>query len=124
MCQKYWDVNNLYGGEMLQKLPVNNFEWIEDTFEFNERFIKNYNEESDEGYFLEVNIQYPEKLHRLHYHLQILPGRMKIEKVEKLVTNLHDKIEYDSHIRNLKQASNHRLILNKAHRVIKFNQEA
>ena len=49
---------------------------------------------------------------------------MKIEKVEKLVTNLHDKIEYDSHIRNLKQASNHRLILNKAHRVIKFNQEA
>ena len=109
---------------MLQKLPVNNFEWIEDTFEFNERFIKNYNEESDEGYFLEVNIQYPEKLHRLHYHLQILPGRMKIEKVEKLVTNLHDKIEYDSHIRNLKQASNHRLILNKAHRVIKFNQEA
>ena len=109
---------------MLQKLPVNNFEWIEDTFEFNERFIKNYNEESDEGYFLEVNIQYPEKLHRLHYHLQILPGRMKIEKVEKLVTNLHDKVEYDSHIRNLKQASNHRLILNKAHRVIKFNQEA
>ena len=109
---------------MLQKLPVNNFEWIEDTFEFNERFIKNYNEESDEGYFLEVNIQYPEKLHRLHYHLQILPGRMKIKKVEKLVTNLHDKIEYDSHIRNLKQASNHRLILNKAHRVIKFNQEA
>ena len=109
---------------MLQKLPVNNFEWIEDTFEFNERFIKNYNEESDEGYFLEVNIQYPEKLHRLHYHLQILPGRMNIEKVEKLVTNLHDKIEYDSHIRNLKQASNHRLILNKAHRVIKFNQEA
>ena len=109
---------------MLQKLPVNNFEWIEDTFEFNERFIKNYNEEKYEGYFLEVNIQYPEKLHRLHYHLQILPGRMKIEKVEKLVTNLHDKIEYDSHIRNLKQASNHRLILNKAHRVIKFNQEA
>ena len=109
---------------MLHKLPVNNFEWIEDTFEFNERFIKNYNEESDEGYLLEVNIQYPEKLHRLHYHLQILPGRMKIEKVEKLVTNLHDKIEYVSHIRNLKQASYHRLILNKAHRVIKFHQEA
>ena len=38
------------------KLPVNNFEWIEQTFQFNEDFIKNYNEESDEGYFLEVDV--------------------------------------------------------------------
>ena len=39
---------------MSQQLPVNNFEWIEDTFQFNEDFIKRYNVESDEGYFLEV----------------------------------------------------------------------
>ena len=32
---------------MLRKLPVNNFEWIEDNFQFNEDFIKNYNEEID-----------------------------------------------------------------------------
>ena len=38
---RYWDVNNLYQWEMSQKLPVNNFEWIEDTFQFNEDFIKN-----------------------------------------------------------------------------------
>ena len=50
---------------MSQKLPVHNFEWIEDTSQFNEVFIKNYNEESDERYFLEVDIQYPEKLHEL-----------------------------------------------------------
>ena len=62
----YWDVNNLYGWAMSQKLPVNNFEWSKDTSQFNEDFIKNYNEESDEGYFLEVDIQYPEKLHELH----------------------------------------------------------
>ena len=37
---EYWDVNNLYGWEMLRKLPVNNFEWIEDTSQFNENFIK------------------------------------------------------------------------------------
>ena len=43
---------------MSQKLPVNNFEWIKDTSQFNEDFIKNYNEESDEGYFLEVDVQY------------------------------------------------------------------
>ena len=36
---------------MSQKLPVNNFEGIKDTSQLNEDFIKNYNEESDEGYF-------------------------------------------------------------------------
>ena len=49
---------------------------------------------------------------------------MKIEKVEKLVTNLHDKTEYVIHIRNLKQALNHGLILKKVHRVNKFDQNA
>ena len=38
---QYWDVNNLYCWEMSQKLPVNNFEWIKDTSQFNEDFIKN-----------------------------------------------------------------------------------
>ena len=51
---------------MLQKRLVNNSEWIGDTFKFNGSFVKNYNEESDEGYFLEVDVQYPGKLHELH----------------------------------------------------------
>ena len=87
---------------MSQKLPVNNFEWIKNTSQFNEDFIKNYNEESHEGYFLEVDVQYLEKLHELHNDLPFLPERMKIEKIEKLVANLHDKTEYVLHIRNLK----------------------
>ena len=49
---------------------------------------------------------------------------MKIEKVEKLVTKLHDKMEYVIHIRNLKETLNYGLILTKAHRVIRFNQKA
>ena len=106
---------------MLQKLTVNKFDWIEDTSQFNEDFIKNYNEEFNEGWFLEVDVQYPEKLHNLHNDLPFLPERMKIEKIEKLVTNLHDKTEYAIHKRNLKQALNHELILKKVHRVIKFN---
>ena len=107
---------------MSQKLPVNNFEWIKDTSQFNEDFIKKYNEESDEGYSFEVDVQYPEKLHELHNDLLFLPDRMKIE--ENIVANLHDKTEYVIHIRNLKQALNHGLILEKVHRVIKYNQNA
>ena len=109
---------------MLQKLPVNNFAWIKDTSQFNEDFIKNCNEESDEGNFLKVDVQYLDKLHELHNDLPFLPERMKIEKVEKLVANLHDKPEYVIHIRNLKQALNHTLVLRKFHRVIRFNQNA
>ena len=84
---QYCDVNNLYGWAMSQTLPVNNFEWIKDTSHFNEDFIKNYNEESDEGYFPELHVQYLEKLQELHNDLPFLPERMKIEKVEKLVAN-------------------------------------
>ena len=40
----YWDVNNLSGWAMSQKFPVNNFEWIEETSQFNEEFIENCNE--------------------------------------------------------------------------------
>ena len=64
--------------EMSQKLPVNNFKWIKDASQFNENFIKNYNEESDEGYFLEDDVQYLEKLHELHNCLPFLPERIKI----------------------------------------------
>ena len=81
---------------MSQKLPVNNFEWIENTSQFNEDFIKNYNDESDEEYFLEVDVQYPEKLHELHNDLPFLPETMKIEKAEKLVTNLMIKLNMSS----------------------------
>ena len=52
------------------------------------RFHKNYNEENDEGYFLEVDLEYSEKSHELHNGLSFLPEEMKIENVEKLVFNL------------------------------------
>ena len=64
----------------ISKAPISNFEWIEETSQFNEDFIKNYNEESDEGYFLEFDIQYPKKIHELHNDLLFLPERMKTEK--------------------------------------------
>ena len=97
---------------------------IKDTSQFNEDFIKNYNEENGEGYFLEVDVQYLEKLHALHNDLLFLPEKMKIEKVEKLVASLDNKTEYVIHIRNLKQALHHGLVLKKLHIIIKINQNA
>ena len=76
---------------MLQKFLVNNFEQIKNTSQFNEDFMKNYNEESDKGYFFEVDVQYLQKLNNLHNDLTFIPERVKIEKVEKVVANLHDK---------------------------------
>ena len=68
-----------------------------------------------------TDVQNPENLHIFHNDLLFLTERMKIEKVEKLVTNLHDKKRIIMHIRNLKQALNLRLVLEKVQRIIKFN---
>ena len=121
---QYLDANNLYGWAMSQKLPKNNFKWVEDTSRINEEFIKNYNENSNKGYILEVDVKYPKKLHDLHSDLPFLPKRMKIDKCKKLVCNLHDKKKYIVCIKSLKQALNHRLKLKKIHRIIEFNQRA
>ena len=120
---EYLDANNWYGWAVSQKLPVDRFKWVEenDLSKFNEKFIKSYNENSDKGYFLEVDVKYPKKLFNHHKDLSFLPERKKIEKVKKLVCSTEDKEKYVVHIRALKQAVNHRLILEKVHRVIQFN---
>ena len=63
---------------MSQKLPVSGFKWVNN--EINEEFIKNYDENSDKGYILEVDIKHPRKLHDLYSDLPFLPKRMKIDK--------------------------------------------
>ena len=121
---QYLDANNLYGWAMSQKLPVNDFKWIDDTSKINEEFIKNYDENNDKGYILEVDVKYPKRLHKLHSDLPFLPQKMKIDKCKKLVCNLLNKKTYVVHIKSLKQALNHGLKLKKIHRVIEFNQKA
>ena len=64
---------------MYKKLPVNGFKWI-DNKEINEDFIKNYNENDNKRYILEVDVKYPKRLHELHSYLPFLCGRMKIDK--------------------------------------------
>ena len=121
---KYWDVNNVYGWAMRQKLPVNDSKQVKNISELEKSFIKSYTEESDEGYLLEVDIQFLENLHNLPLDLLFLSDRMEIEKVGKLIPNLHNRTEYFICIKSLKQALNHRLVLKKVRRIIKFNQKA
>ena len=120
----YLDPNNLYGSAMSQRLPVNGFEWVEELSEFDERYIKNYNENSNKEYILEVDVENPKNLFNLYKGLPFLAERKKTEKWKKLVCSIHDKENYVMHIRALKQALNHGLMLKKVHKVIQFNQEA
>ena len=121
---RYLDANNLYGWAMSQKLPKNNFKWVEDTSIINEEFIKSYNENSYKGYILEVDVKYPKELHDLHSDLPFLPKKMKIDKCKKLVCDLRNKKKYVVHIKSVKQALNHGLKLKRIHRIIEFTQKA
>ena len=58
---------------MSQKLPVNGFKFIRKVPKIDEDFIKNYDEDTDKGCILEVDVEYPKNLHDLHSHLPFLP---------------------------------------------------
>ena len=121
---QYLDANNLYGAAMSEKLPMNGFKWVSDILGIDKKFVKSYNKNSSKGYILEVDVDYPNKLHKLHSDMPFLPERMKIDKTKNLVFNLHDKKKYVVHISILKQALDHGLKFKKVHRVIEFNQKA
>ena len=79
----YLDANNLYGWVMSQKLPIIGFKWTEDLSEFIESFIKNYNENNDRGYFIEVDAEYSKNLFNSHKVLPFLAGK-KIKKSKNI----------------------------------------
>ena len=68
---KYWDVNILYGWGIasVSEIPLGGFKWVEKPSQFNENYVKSYNDDSDEWYFLKIDVQYPENLHSLHNDL-------------------------------------------------------
>ena len=78
---------------MSQKLLVNDFKWVKqiELSKFNEEFIKNYDENGNIGYVLEVDIDYPKELFNLHKDLPFLSEGKEVNNVEKLICDIEDK---------------------------------
>ena len=68
--------------------------------------------------------KYPRELHDHHNDLPFMCEKIRVNGIEKLVPNLHDKKKYVIHVKALKQALDHGLVLEKIHRVIQFKQSA
>ena len=117
---QYLDANNLYGWAMSQPLPTGGFHWAD----VHPDEISELVNCGEKGYLLEVDVAYPRELHDYHNDLPFMCGRMKINGVEKLVPNLYYKRRYIIHIRALKQALDHGLVLERIHRAIEFKQLA
>ena len=114
----YLDKNNLYGWSMSEYLPYEKFEWLENIDKFD---VMSINEKNDVGYFLEVDLEYPDELHELHNDYPLAPEKLavtndmlskyhkevadkydiKVGDVKKLIPNLRNKTKYVLHYRNL-----------------------
>ena len=119
---QYLDANNLYGWAMSQPLPTGEFKWIKCENVNPKTLVKKFAAEKDHGYLLEVDVSYPKKLHDLHNDIPFMCTKMKVNGVEELIPNLCYKRKYIIHIRALKQALDHGLILERIHRCIRFKQ--
>ena len=75
---EYLDAKNCTDGLCLKNYPLDGFKWVKKLSKFNEDFIKNYNENSDIGYFLEIDVEYPKELSNLHKDLPFLPEKKSI----------------------------------------------
>ena len=134
----YLDANNLYGWAMSQYLPTGGFEWLTEE----EVDLSKYNDESEKGLVLEVNLEYPEELHDLHNDYPLAAEKIKVTEdmlspycreiakkfkvkvglVGKLVPTLLNKEKYVLHYRNLQLYLSLGLKLTKIHRALEFDQ--
>ena len=117
---QYLDANNLYGWAMSQPLPTGRFRWV--SIEPNK--VGKLAAHTNKGYLLEVAVSYPRDLHDSHNDLPFMCERLKIGGIEKLVPNLCNKKNYVIHIQAPNQALAHRLVLDRIHRAIEFDQSA
>jgi len=134
----YLDANNLYGAAMIEPLPVGEFRFL------NENEMENFKlmdiaPDSETGYIIECDLQYPAHLHDAHSDYPLAPEHINITKemlspfaqsfvpdnwkpTSKLSPNLMDKTKYTCHYRNLQMYVEHGLIVGKIHRILSFHQ--
>ena len=137
----YLDANNLYGWAMSQYLPTGGFRWMTEK-QINKINLAQYNEDSNKGLILEVDLEYPKELHDLHNDYPLGPEKVKVTNdmlsgyckkiqnkfkistglVHKLIPTLCDKEKYVLHYRNLQLYLDLGLKIKKVHRVLEFNQ--
>ena len=137
----YLDANNLYGWAMSQYLPTGGFKWLTEK-QINKINLAQYNEDSNKGLLIEVDLEYPKELHDLHNDYPLAAERVCVNKdmlseycktiatkynistglVHKLIPTLSNKEKYVLHYRNLQLYLDLGLKVNKVHRVLEFNQ--
>ncbi|KAK5644145.1 hypothetical protein RI129_007990 [Pyrocoelia pectoralis] len=119
----YYDVNSLYGATMCEPLPYADFSFVDD---FETLDILNHSDDSDMGYIVECDLDYPQELHDSHNDLPLAPEHMippgSKSKFKKLLLTLYPKRNYVVHYRNLKLYIKQGLKLTKVHRVLRFKQ--
>ena len=139
----YADANNLYGLSLSLPLPISNFKFLSEE-EIEQLDIMNVPRDGDTGFFLEVDLHYPQYLHSEHNSMPLCPENIVITKdmlsevtiemgekfdskflpQKKLCPNLMDKTKYVLHFVNLQFYINHGMVLRKIHRVLSFTQSA
>ena len=132
-------MNNFYGREMSRCFPYGWFKWLNNVDEVD---VMSIIEKSPIAYFLQVDLEYPDKLHELHNHYPLAPEKLtvssdilsnyrkkiadkyeiKVGDVKKLIPNLGNKTNYVFHYRNLQLYLSLGIKLTKIHKVLKFKQ--
>ena len=133
----YLDANNLYGWAMSQHLPIGGFRFLSDD-EIAQIDFTNVSDDSDIGYVVECDLEYPTELHEIHNDYPLAPEHVTITEdmlspfcksmnlkhafVEKLLGTLQCKLKYKVHYRNLKLYVGLGMKILRVHRALAFRQ--
>lgn len=96
---------------MSEYMPYGGFNWVEPSLDG----LNDMKTKSDKGRVYEIDVTYPRNLHDKHNDLPFLPQNSipPGSKVRKLMTTFENKKNYIVHYRNLQQAIENGLIVEK-----------
>ena len=132
----YFDANNLYGHSMSEPLPYDEIKF-DKNIELED--ILNTPDDSDIGYFIEVDLKYPDNIKQKTKNFPFAPENKKINpdnfndymneikpdtyiQSSKLICDWSDKKNYLVHYRMLKFYIRHGMVVDKIHNIISFRQ--